>query len=427
MKINNVLIFPAGTEIGLEIYASLKDCKDIKIFGAGIDSNNHAPFVYENYFHIPHVADVSWLDKLINLCLKHNIDYIFPGHDDAIIALTGNRNKIPATVLAPDYETCKITRSKIATYSRLADSIRVPNTYEIGSIFEKNIFPLFIKPDIGQGSQGVALVHNKDDLTSEIRKIQSPVISEYLPGKEYTIDCFSDRDQGLLYAEARIRNRMRNGIAVNTSNIFLEDALNIANQIQSKLHLYGAWFFQLKADSLGRLTLLEIAPRIAGSMAIHRVQGINFPLLTIYESKRIPLKLILNNYELELDRALCNKYKSTLSYSSMYVDLDDTLIINGKLNTNIISLIYKSINQGKRVHLITRHKHNLSLTLNKFRISNLFDTIHHLKKGEKKSHFIRDINPIFIDDSFSEREEVNSSLNIPTFDCSMIEMLNNSE
>jgi len=427
MKINNVLIFPAGTEIGLEIYASLKDCKDIRLFGAGVDSNNHASFIYEKYFLIPHVTNDFWLDKLIDLCITYNIDYIFPGHDDAIIALTKNRHKISATVLSPDFETCQITRSKIATYHKLSNAIRVPNIFEFADDYKKFTFPLFIKPDIGQGSQGVALVNNKDELAAEIRKISSPVICEYLPGEEYTVDCFSDREHGLLFAGARIRNRIRNGIAVNTSTILLDAAVNIAKRIQIELNLYGAWFFQLKKDASGRLTLLEVAPRIAGSMAIHRVLGINFALLTIYESKRIPLKLLLNDYQLELDRALSNKYKSTITYSSIYVDLDDTLIINEKLNINLISLIYESINNKKRIHLITRHSQNLSLTLKNYRINNLFDSVHHLLNGEKKSKFISDLNPIFIDDSFSEREEVKSSLNIPTFDCSMIEMLINSK
>ncbi len=33
------------------------------------------------------------------------------------------------------------------------------------------------------------------------------------------------------------------------------------------------------------------------------------------------------------------------------------------------------------------------------------------------------LNSIFIDDSFSTRQEVSLKLSIPTFDCSMIEML----
>jgi len=43
--------------------------------------------------------------------------------------------------------------------------------------------------------------------------------------------------------------------------------------------------------------------------------------------------------------------------------------------------------------------------------------------GQAKSAFISEKDAIFIDDSFSERKEVHTRLGVPTFDCSMIEML----
>jgi hypothetical protein len=46
-----------------------------------------------------------------------------------------------------------------------------------------------------------------------------------------------------------------------------------------------------------------------------------------------------------------------------------------------------------------------------------------LKKNESKADFINPQGSIFIDDSFSERKSVFYKLGIPTFDCSMIEML----
>ena len=39
---------------------------------------------------------------------------------------------------------------------------------------------------------------------------------EYLPGRELTVDCFSDRERGVLFARARPRERTRAGISMAT-------------------------------------------------------------------------------------------------------------------------------------------------------------------------------------------------------------------
>jgi len=73
--------------------------------------------------------------------------------------------------------------------------------------------------------------------------------------------------------------------------------------------------------------------------------------------------------------------------------------------------------------LVTRHEKDLEQTLRKFRIADLFDEVIQLRKGEKKSDFIKRPDAIFVDDSFAERQEVARKYGIPTFDSSMIEVL----
>ncbi len=420
MKIRRVLVFPAGTEIGLEIYNALKYCKDIEIFGAGQPISNPATFVYPNYYQVPSIHDPSWLQELIELCRKMKIEYIFPAYDDVIVALVKHREKIPAIILAPSLDSCFLTRSKALTYERLKDVIRVPDVY---SIEEAVCFPLIVKPNRGQGALGVMKVNNDQELRAAMGNVDDPIICEYLPGEEFTIDCFSDRDRGLLFSGARIRLRTRNGIAVHTRSLSLDGIQEMASRISNQLKLYGAWFFQLKRSKSGDLTLLEVAPRIAGSMSTHRVKGVNFPLLTIYESERLPLDLILLDKVVELDRSLKNRYLLNLEFEALYIDLDDTLILRGKVNLDALKLIFSCINKKIHIALITRHYGNLSDTLKTYRLHNLFDEIIHIEGNENKSNYILKNNAIFVDDSFSERQEVYNALGIPVFDCSMIEAL----
>lgn len=426
MKTRNVLIFPAGTEIGLEIFHALEYCKEVRLFGAGQDVSNHARFLFTTYYPLPSVHEPGWLEELSRLCEKLQIDYIFPAHDDVIVALSKSRAAIPAAVLCPEADTCVITRSKSSTYGALCGKVRVPKLFAMDDTEDAYAFPLLVKPDRGQGSFGVTKVNNYLELSHAVATVPEPIICEYLPGGEYTVDCFSDRDRGVLFAKARSRRRTRNGISVNTVSEELPDARQIAETIHSVLGMRGAWFYQLKESREGEPTLLEIAPRIAGAMAAHRVLGVNFPLLSIFEYERLPIRILTNHNSIELDRALENLYRHDIEFDSLYVDLDDTVVCKGSVNAMLLTLIFQVIAQNKPVILLTRHAGDVMSTLSKFRLAGVFDRVVHLRNGEPKSSYISGDKPILVDDSFSERMEVSQKLGIPTFDCSMIEILLNS-
>lgn len=421
MNRRNVLVFPAGTEIGLEILAALKHSKEVRLYGAGQDISNHARYAYPEYHILPSIHEDGWLDRLVELCERLAIDYIFPAYDDVIVALSRNQAHIPARVVSAPAEACETTRSKSLTYRRLGGSLRVPVLYD--SPGQVASFPVLVKPDRGQGSFGVHRVDNREALLAAVSAVPGAIICEYLPGEEYTVDCFSDRERGVLFARARSRRRTRNGISVNTISEDLDEVPRLAQRIHDALGLRGAWFFQLKRASDGELALLEVAPRIAGGMATHRVMGVNFPLLSIFEEERLPLSILTNPGEIELDRALGNRYRHAVRFSTLYVDLDDTLVLDGQVNTEIVRLIFQCINQGKRVKLVTRHRGDLTNTLARHRLGGLFDEVIHLREDEPKSVCISEPDAIFIDDSFAERREVWKTRGIPTFDCSMVELL----
>lgn len=421
MKKRNVLIFPAGTEIGLEIFHALKYSKEVDLFGAGQDVSNHARFIYQKYNVLPSIHESGWVDSLIELCQALCIDYIFPAYDDVIVALSGVADRIPAKVISSPSSACEITRSKSETYRSLSGKIRVPHVYaERKAVIT---YPVLVKPDRGQGSLGINKIDNDVALIRALQDVDDPIICEYLPGEEYTIDCFSDREKGVLFAGARSRRRTRNGISVNTVTEDLPEVREMANIIGCELGLRGAWFFQLKRAQDSQLVLLEVAPRIAGAMAAHRVTGINFPLLSIFEEERLPISIKPLGGIVEMDRALGNRYRHSVRYSKLYVDLDDTLLVNGRVNTLMVKLLFQCINNGNRVVLLTRHRGNLNQTLAHHRLSGLFDEVIHIGELEKKSSYIDHGDAIFVDDSFTERMDVSEHCNILTFDCSMIEML----
>lgn len=417
----NVLVFPGGTEIGLEIQKSLSQCRDIRLYSTGLEVSNHAPFIFARHFVIPSIYDPLWVDSLNQIVTNHDINYIFPAYDDIIIALAQNTERIKAKIVSSPLNTCLITRSKTKTYHLLTGTVPVPRIYNNLDSIEQ--YPVFIKPDEGQGSQYAHLVNSRIRLLELLEEGRNFLIMENLDGDEYTVDCFSDREAGLLFCGGRKRIRTKSGISMNSQLVHNAIFLEYANAISKKLKFHGAWFFQVKKDQHGTFKLLEIAPRIAGTMAVHRVQGINFAILSIYEQERVPVEILLNTVDVEIDRALINRYRHNVTYSVVYVDLDDTLILNGVVNVNLVRFLYQCINKGIRIVLLSKHTSDIDLTLRKYRLTGIFDEVIHLAQTDIKSDSICERDAILIDDSFSERKAVKERLGILTFDSSMLEML----
>jgi len=251
---------------------------------------------------------------------------------------------------------------------------------------------------------------------------------EYLPGREYTIDCFTDRKKGLLFCRGRERVRVVDGLCVDSVSIENVRFREIADIINDSIEMYGAWFFQLKEDLNGELTLLEIAPRISGSMSLYRTVGVNFPLLSLYESSGYKLEILVNPGVVRVDRGFVGRYEFYVEYDCVYVDYDDCLVLSDRVNLRMIEFLYQCVNRGKRIVLLTKHGGDIHDSLSRFRISSeLFDEIIVVERDGRKRDHIDTFPSIFVDDSFSERKDVFDNLEIPTFDCSMIEILLNDK
>lgn len=199
----------------------------------------------------------------------------------------------------------------------------------------------------------------------------------------------------------------------------------MAAAIAERLRLKGAWFFQIKQAADGRFKLLEVAPRIAGSMGMSRALGINYPLLTLYAHLDMAFSVLPQQYPIQLDRAFKNCYRAGLHYERVYLDLDDTLIVNGKVNLLLISLLYQWAMAGIPCVLVTRHAGVPEETLKIQRISpDLFERIVHIRDESPKSSVIPvGEAALFIDDSYRERLDVSQVHGIPVLDVDAAEQL----
>lgn len=419
----NILVFPCGSEIGLEIHRSLKYAIHVNLIGAN-SMDDHGKFVYERYIgDLPFVNREEFIPALKKVIEEYKIDAIYPAMDNVITKISACQEELGCRVIASPAETTAICLSKTKTYDALEGAVNIPKVYS--SIDAVDVYPVFMKPAIGYGSRGAKLIHTKEQATEHLAAYPTSIILENLPGAEYTVDCFTNRKGELLFSKPRKRNRVSNGISVNTKPVYEKDAVceEMAKAINNRLKLRGAWFFQVKENTKGDLSLLEVASRLGGSSSLYRNLGVNFALLSVFDAFDYDVNIFYNDYHIELDRALDNKYKLDIEFNRAYIDFDDCLLLVDKVNTALVALLYQFLNEGKELILITKHEKDIHESLRKLRLDNLFHQIIHLTKDHRKYEYMQKEGAIFIDDSHAERFQVHEQLGIPVFAPDNIECL----
>ncbi len=425
MKQVNVLVFPCGSEIGLELHRALKDARFLTLFGAS-GAADHGEAVYQNYVgNVPFITDPAFLPAFNGILERLEIDYIYPALDSVQAFLSANRERLKAVLIAPSDETVQICRSKQKTCEALSGCGFLPRVYR--SADEVETFPVFVKPAVGQGSIGARRADSREALELYLAEAAEPmIICEYLPGEEYTVDCFTDRHGALRYTCLRTRARIKSGISVRSSVCPPDpDVGAMAGEISRKLGMRGAWFFQLKKDAAGAYKLLECAPRVAGAMGLNRALGVDLPLLTVYDAMDVDVSVAPQLSRAAVDRALYNVFFTDLEYDEVYVDFDDTLTVKGRLNLTLLRFLYQCAGKGVKLILLTRHTGDLETDMLKYRVfPGLFDKIVRVPEGAQKTDFISpSAKAIAIDDSFAERQALTAAFGMPAFGNESVEAL----
>lgn len=374
MSKKRVLIYPCGTEIALEMWESLRYSKHFEPIGL-----NDIPS--------------AWPGRTIsNSNQLSDMDMVMAAHDRVDIEV--------GRVVSHPRDTALVCRSKKATYSLFPDI----------SPEQITTFPAFVKPDKGSGSRGAMLCENRTQFEANEQKYGTLVQMEALKGPETTVDCFTDRHGNLLFERSRGRKHTSNGISVHCTEA---EGPMFGHMINAELKFRGAWFYQTKGGKL-----LEIGARIAGSSGFLRAHGVNLVEATLFDALDIDVKFPqVPPSGFETFRRLSTRLTG-LEFDTVYVDYDDTIMVDGKPLPELVGLLYKWHNEGKKIVIVSRNVQEDPA----FFLLDLQPDYIHCPRPEPKSQHIK-LGGIFIDDSFTEREEVRKNAGVPVFGLEALNML----
>jgi carbamoyl-phosphate synthase large subunit len=367
-KLFRVLVFPSCNEPGLEIIHSLIKSNKVEVFGGSSGDSTFDPSkqLLSHYVTCPNLKDKNFKSKFRALLKKYRITHVFPSVD-ALVTEFASWNEKNIHFIVPGVTTARITANKKLLYQAFDGIIPIPQ------IYLKKIppFPAFAKPMDGSGNRDGFMINTLKQL--EVAQAKNLLITDYLPGEEYTVDAFNDLSGQNIYANSRLRGKIGRSISLGTNTADNRDFLPLIQKICHHLIITGPWFAQFKRAANGKLTLLEINCRIGGSTALTRLAGVNIPLLSLFLYSGYPVTIPKPKPKILLNRILSDHCPNP-NISVVIWDLDDTLVRkDGKVDPDSVASLFDFNNRDLTQFLITR-KPQAKKLLRKYNLPDRFFT-----------------------------------------------------
>ena len=295
----------------------------IQLYIGDMDPEATGRYLHPNFILLPKATDPEFATRILEICIEKNIRLVMPLVTKELLPLAEMHedfNEHGIHVMVSSEKSIRIANNKSECYSFLRrNHIRVPEFYVAHNVndftdaAEKLGYPInqfCFKPSESNGSRGVRIVSANLDETdllfnhkpghlymtyehavSILSSAPFPelLVSEYLPGQEYSVDCLAENGTPKIILP-RIRKKMTGGISVRGT--FIKDAslITYCEQIIRTLNLHGNIGIQAKLSKDGEPLLLEINPRVQGTIVAALGAGINLPLLAVHQElgEKIP-------------------------------------------------------------------------------------------------------------------------------------------
>ncbi|MGH9227898.1 MAG: ATP-grasp domain-containing protein [Acidimicrobiales bacterium] len=257
----------------------------------------------DDAFLVPRLDDPDFVPRLIELCLKHDVDLIVPTIDTEMPLLVANRDQfdeIGTTIALSDRAVVAIAGDKQRTHDWLVAHgfPTVDQTAPAGALADPDAwtFPLMVKPRFGSAGLGVGLVRDAEELALVARRgheLGEIVVQRVAPGVEHTIDLLADRGGRCVCAVPRRRIEVRAGEVSKGVTVRSATLVNLAARLCEALPgARGALNVQVfvdgDVDEPDNLAVIEINARFGGGFPLSLEAGADFPRWMLEELLGLP-------------------------------------------------------------------------------------------------------------------------------------------
>lgn len=216
----NILILSAGTRNKIvEYFVNTLNGKGNVI---ATDMSTLAPALYEadRYYIVPRMTEPEYLDVVLDICKKEEIDGVLSLIDPELSFLAENEDKfaeIGVKVIGSSFELCEMALDKFQMFEWLCEhGYKCARSYMDKESFYADVeagnisYPVFVKPARGSASMSVSKVYDKETVELLFAHEDGLMIQEFLDGQEIGADVYIDMISGevvSIFAKKKIKMR----------------------------------------------------------------------------------------------------------------------------------------------------------------------------------------------------------------------------
>jgi carbamoyl-phosphate synthase large subunit len=276
---------------------------EVTFFAADMDTNAAGLYLVPKSHRaiVPEANSPLFVQALIDLCKLHSIDVVVPTVDTELIKVSRAREEfeaVGARVAIGSPLSLTWCLNKALLMAACSSTGAVPKWAVLDDAFDPDEFdfPLVVKPVSGSGGRGVRIVETPEALEAIPRSNQL-LVQEYLPGEELSVDVFAREDGHVIAAVPRVRMKVDSGVAVTAKTVHDAEVEKMAIAIAKVVGITGIANIQLRRNREGAPRLLEINPRLPGSMPLTVAAGVDMPRMLlesalgrVYSDARLPFR-----------------------------------------------------------------------------------------------------------------------------------------
>ena len=256
----NILITESGGPAAVGLIKSIKQLPyKFNIISTDMDKLAVGNYLSDYHYKVPKASDSSYIDNILNIINKHNINILIPTGENDLQIISKNKKlfeDLGCKLFISDFDVIKICQDKFKFWKHLNEKFIMPNPLN----------GVFLKPDVGVGGRG----------TKKIEADNGTHLWEFLPGKEYTVDVFCDMNSNIINHVIRERIAIKAGISVKGKIIRNSNISSVIKKLVKYLGLKGPLCVQFKENESGEPKLIECNPRLGGGTYMCTLAGINY-------------------------------------------------------------------------------------------------------------------------------------------------------
>ena len=302
----NVLITSVGTRNKVVQYFKREFEELGKVVAT--DMSDLAPAIYEadKFYLVPRITDPIYIDLLLDICKKENIDCLLALIDPELSLISENREKfieIGVTPIISDYNPVELAFDKYEMYKYLStNGYKCAKSYIDKNEFYKDLekgnidFPVFVKPYKGSASMNINKVNSREEINTLFDLYDDLLIQEFLDGQEIGADVYIDPiSNKVVSIFTKEKIKMRAG-ETDKARSFKDDKLfGLITELVEKIGY--KYMIDMDIFRIGNeYYISEINPRFGGGYPHAYEAGVNFPKLIINSINGIVNKSEIGNY-----------------------------------------------------------------------------------------------------------------------------------